>query len=224
MSVKTLHAEWNAFLEDELKQDYFQSLTAFVNDAYRKGPVYPPANQVFRAFNLCLPAQVKVVIIGQDPYHQAGQANGLCFSVNAGIKLPPSLKNIFKELESDLPGWKSPDSGELEPWAGQGVLLLNAVLSVADSMPGSHKDCGWQRFTDAVITKLSKEKEHLVFMLWGNYAQSKASLIDQNKHLVLMAAHPSPLARGAFFGNRHFSKANTYLKEKDLKEIDWSLT
>lgn len=224
MSVKTLHTDWNVFLEDELKQNYFQSLSAFVNEAYRKGPVYPPAHEVFRAFNLCLPSHVKVVIIGQDPYHQPGQANGLCFSVNAGIKLPPSLKNIFKELETDIPGWKLPESGELEAWARQGVLLLNAVLSVADSMPGSHKDCGWQRFTDAVIAKLSREKEHLVFMLWGNYAQTKVPLIDQNKHLVLLAAHPSPLARGAFFGNRHFSKANTYLKEKCLNEIDWKLT
>lgn len=224
MIVKSLHKDWNDFLEQELNQDYFLNLSQFVNEAYRQHKVYPPANQVFRAFNLCLPNQVKVVLIGQDPYHQPGQANGLCFSVSPGIRIPPSLKNIFKELETDLRGWQYPINGDLENWAKQGVLLLNAVLSVEDSKPGSHKDSGWQRFTDAVITKLSQEKKHLVFMLWGNFAISKASLIDAKKHLVLTAAHPSPLARGAFFGNKHFSKTNTYLEQNNIGVIDWSLT
>ena len=161
--------------------------------------VYPPANELFKAFNLCPPTQLKLVIIGQDPYHQPGQANGLCFSVNPGVTVPPSLKNIFKELQTDLPDWKIPSSGALEKWATQGILLLNAVLSVVASQPGSHRDSGWQTFTDAVIRKLSASHEHLVFLLWGQYAISKTVLIDQEKHLCLTAAHPSPLARGAFF-------------------------
>jgi len=224
MPIKSLHADWNELLNKEFSKDYFIRLSEFVNSEYLSKSIYPPKQQVFNAFNLCLPSNLKVVIIGQDPYHQAGQANGLSFSISDGIRVPPSLKNIFKELELDIPGFRSPASGNLEPWSKQGVLLLNTLLTVEDSKPGSHRDSGWLQFTDAVITTLSEQKVHLVFMLWGNYAISKETLIDASKHLILKAAHPSPLARGAFFGNKHFSKANAYLLTTGQTEVNWLLT
>jgi uracil-DNA glycosylase len=182
MAIKSLHADWNELLNEEFSKAYFLALSAFVNAAYLSKPVYPPRQQVFNAFNLCLPSKLKVVIIGQDPYHQAGQANGLSFSVNNGVRIPPSLKNIFKELEQDIQGFCSPASGNLEAWARQGVLLLNTVLTVEDSQPGSHRDSGWLQFTDAVIRVLSERKEHVVFMLWGNYATSKDSRLHIHHH------------------------------------------
>jgi uracil-DNA glycosylase len=185
--------------------------------------VYPPSGLVFNALNLCPFDTIKVVIMGQDPYHGAGQAHGLCFSVNDGVKQPPSLRNIFKELQADIEGFSPPESGNLQAWALQGVLLLNSVLTVAASSPGSHRSFGWEKFTDAVINAVSSRKDHAVFMLWGAYAISKEPLIDQQKHLVLKAAHPSPLAGGAFFGCRHFSKANSYLVEHGVAPINWKL-
>lgn len=224
MAIKSLHPDWNELLNQEFSKDYFKGLSDFVNNSYKSKAVYPPKQLVFSAFNLCLPSALKVVIIGQDPYHQAGQANGLSFSVSDGIRIPPSLKNIFKELEQDIAGFRSPASGNLEAWAKQGVLLLNTVLTVEDSQPGSHRDSGWLQFTDAVIKTISERKHHLVFMLWGNYAISKETLIDSSKHLILKAAHPSPLARGAFFGSKHFSQANAYLKTTGQAEVNWLLT
>lgn len=221
MSIKNLDLHWNELLKAEFEKDYFIKLSQAVNQAYQSKIVYPPAKLVFNAFNLCKFNEVKVVIIGQDPYHGEGQANGLCFSVNDGIRQPPSLQNIFKELKTDIPGFEIPQSGNLERWAKQGVLMLNAVLTVEASLPGSHKSFGWEYFTDAVIKLISDKKEHLVFLLWGNYAIGKSPLINANKHLVLTAAHPSPLARGAFFGCKHFSKTNQYLRENNLPVINW---
>jgi uracil-DNA glycosylase len=222
--IKSLSAEWNELLSAEFEKPYFKVLSESVNNAYKSQTVFPPPSLVFNALSLCSLASLKVVIIGQDPYHGRGQAHGLSFSVNTGIRQPPSLKNIFKELVSDVPGFKVPDSGDLSGWARQGVLLLNAILTVQEANPGSHKGFGWEHFTDAIIRLISEKKEHVVFLLWGNYAISKVNLIDAGKHLVLTAAHPSPLARGAFFGNKHFSKTNTYLKNKGLSTIDWNLT
>lgn len=224
MSIQSLHSDWNHLLRKEFSQPYISELSRFVNASYLNSLVYPPRQKVFAAFNLCLPSQIKVVLLGQDPYHQAGQANGLSFSVSDGIKIPPSLKNIYKELEQDIPGFQIPSSGNLENWARQGVLLLNTVLTVEDSKPGSHREAGWLKFTDAVIKTLSDTKTNLVFMLWGNFAASKETLIDSSKHLILKAAHPSPLARGAFFGCKHFSKANQYLQETGQTKINWMLT
>ena len=223
MAIRTLSADWNELLAAEYSKPYFDTLSRAVNSAYASGSVYPPAVQVFNAFNLCPFDAVKVVIIGQDPYHGAGQAHGLCFSVNEGVAQPPSLQNIFKELQSDIEGFVPPRSGNLEAWARQGVLLLNAVLTVSAGSPGSHRAFGWEVFTDAVISAISERKAHVAFLLWGNYAMSKEKLIDQSRHLVLKAAHPSPLARGAFFGCRHFSKANGFLAAKGLAPIDWRL-
>lgn len=223
MSIKSLSAEWNELLKDEFEKPYYKQLTQQVNEAYKSQSVFPPAKQVFNAMVLCPFDQVKVVILGQDPYHGYGQANGLSFSVNDGIKQPPSQQNIFKELKTDIPGFETPVSGNLESWAKQGVLMLNAILTVQEGLPGSHKNFGWEKFTDALIKLVSDHKEHVVFMLWGNFAISKAALIDASKHLVLTAAHPSPLARGAFFGSKHFSKANDYLAQHYLKPIDWKL-
>ena len=224
MSIRGLNQDWNQFIQDEFDKPYFKQLSAFVNSAYTNKTIYPPKDKVFQAFNLCPPASLKVVIIGQDPYHQALQANGLCFSVNDGIKIPPSLQNVFKELEQDIPGFVPPKSGNLEHWAREGILLLNAILTVEAAQPGSHKDAGWQYFTDAVIQKISDSKEHIVFLLWGNFAISKAELINSEKHLVLKAAHPSPLARGAFFGNKHFSKTNAYLQSHGIQPVNWMLS
>jgi uracil-DNA glycosylase len=212
---------WKKRLENEFKSPYFDTLTEFVKSEYTHHTVYPPGKEIFRAFDCCGFENVRVVIIGQDPYHGPGQANGLCFSVRPEVKMPPSLVNIFKEIREDL-GKPFPPNGDLERWAVQGVLLLNATLTVRASTAGSHQNKGWETFTDAAIKKLSDERENIVFMLWGAYAQKKGELIDKNKHFVLQSAHPSPFsADRGFFGNKHFSKANAYLKSKGLKEIDW---
>lgn len=222
MLQKYLHNSWLKHLENEINEQSFVELLVFTKNAYATKVIYPPKELVFNAFNLCHFEDVKVVIIGQDPYHGPGQANGLAFSVSNGIKVPPSLKNIFKELNTDVNA-QIPVSGNLENWAKQGVLLLNTILTVEQGLPGSHRNKGWEAFTDKVIQRISSEKEHVVFLLWGNYAIQKESLIDASKHLILKAAHPSPLARGAFFGCKHFSSTNSYLVKNSLKPIDWEL-
>lgn len=220
MQVK-IAPSWKAHLSAEFEKPYFLQLIDFVKAEYTQNVVYPPGKEIFRAFDHCDFEQVKVVIIGQDPYHGPGQANGLCFSVRDGVRMPPSLVNIFKEIHKDL-GKPIPASGDLERWANQGVLLLNATLTVRASSPGSHQNKGWETFTDAVIKTISDQKENLVFLLWGAYAQKKGEVIDRNKHLVLMSPHPSPFsADRGFFGCKHFSKANAYLKSKGLTEINW---
>lgn len=220
MNVK-IDPSWHTQLEKEFEKQYFKDLTDFVRKEYQTKRIYPPGSLIFNAFNVCPFSNVKVVLLGQDPYHGPNQAHGLCFSVNDKIPLPPSLQNIYKEIESDL-NIKTYTTGNLERWAKQGVFLLNATLTVQSGMAGSHQGKGWETFTDAVIKILSQEKEHLVFLLWGSYAQQKASLIDENKHLVLRAVHPSPLsAYRGFFGCRHFSKTNEYLQLNGLPEIDW---
>jgi len=212
---------WKGMLESEFEKEYFDKLIQFVKSEYQTQTVYPPGKEIFRAFDFCAVDDVKVVIIGQDPYHGASQANGLCFSVRDGIRMPPSLVNIFKEIHDDL-GKPIPTSGDLERWSKQGVLLLNATLTVRASSPGSHQNKGWETFTDAVIKLISEKKSNVVFLLWGAYAQKKGEVIDRSKHLVLMSAHPSPFsADRGFFGCKHFSKANDYLRSKGLKEIDW---
>lgn len=216
-----IEKSWKNRLKDEFKKDYFKRLATDVREAYLARTVYPPPKLVFNAFNLCPFDEVKVVIIGQDPYHGPGQAHGLCFSVQEGVPTPPSLQNIYKEIKSDL-GKEIPLSGNLERWAKQGVLLLNATLTVEQSRAGSHQGWGWETFTDAAIKKISEEKVGVVFMLWGRYAQNKASLIDETKHLILRAAHPSPLsAYNGWFGSKHFSQANKYLKDQGKAPIDW---
>jgi uracil-DNA glycosylase len=214
---------WLQALSDDINTSDIQNLESFLEHEFSSHKlIFPPKSMIFQAFELCPPDSVKVVLIGQDPYHAPGQAHGLSFSVHDGVKFPPSLKNMFKELQSDL-GVEAPFSGNLSRWAKQGVFLLNAVLTVESGKPGSHAQKGWELFTDAVIRYLSKNNSHLVFLLWGNYAFKKAELIDENKHLILKAAHPSPLARGAFFGCKHFSKTNEYLKSKGKNPIDWQL-
>jgi uracil-DNA glycosylase len=216
-----IESSWKNRLSDEFRQPYFEDLIQFVKQEYQSQTVYPPGQEIFHAFDCCEFDRVKVVIIGQDPYHGQGQANGLCFSVRRGVRMPPSLVNIFKEIKNDL-GKPIPPSGDLERWARQGVLLLNATLTVRASSPGSHQNKGWEIFTDAVIRKISKEREHIVFLLWGAYAQRKGEIIDRNKNLVLVSAHPSPFsADRGFFGCGHFSKTNAYLKSKGITEIDW---
>jgi uracil-DNA glycosylase len=216
-----MEPSWKEKLGSEFEKPYFQQLTAFVKEEYQQQTIYPPGREIFRAFDQCPFDQVKVVIIGQDPYHGPGQANGLCFSVRDGQRLPPSLVNIFKELKQDLHK-PIPVSGELERWASQGVLLLNATLTVRASTPGSHQNKGWEQFTDSVIRLLSEQKENLVFILWGAYAQKKGEVIDRGRHLVLMSAHPSPFsADRGFFGSKPFSKTNQYLASKGIPEIDW---
>lgn len=216
-----IEESWKAHLQPEFEKDYFQTLTSFVREEYKQGPVYPPGSLIFNAFNLCPFDQVKVVIIGQDPYHGPGQAHGLCFSVNDGVRFPPSLVNIFKEIKTDI-GTDVPPTGNLTRWAEQGVLLLNATLTVRAHQAASHQKKGWEAFTDAAIRELAENREHLVFILWGAYAQKKGAFIDRNKHLVLSSAHPSPLsAYNGFFGNKHFSKTNEYLKAHGEKEIIW---
>jgi len=220
MEVK-IEPSWKLALQTEFDKDYFVNLTAFVRNEYKTRLTFPPANLIFNAFDQCPFDQVKVVIIGQDPYHGDGQANGLCFSVNDGVSFPPSLLNIFKEIERDL-GKPMPASGNLTRWAQQGVLLLNATLTVQAHLAGSHQNHGWETFTDGVIHKLATEKEYLVFLLWGSYAQKKGAFIDSSKHLVLKSVHPSPLsAYRGFIGNNHFSLANAYLKEQGKQEINW---
>lgn len=222
MTVR-IENSWKQALQSEFDEPYFGELAAFLHREKRSGAViYPPGDRIFRAFDLCPLQDVKVVILGQDPYHGPGQAMGLSFSVPDGITAPPSLKNIFKEIESDL-GIKMSGRPNLEPWASQGVLMLNAVLTVRAGAPASHSDIGWQRFTDAVIRTISDRCEGVVFLLWGNYARAKRELIDSSRHYVLEAAHPSPLARGAFFGCRHFSKTNEILKKNNKTPINWQL-
>ena len=221
MDVK-IEQSWKDVLESEFSKEYFTRLTQFVKEEYNGDtPIYPPARLIFNAFNHCPFDKVKVVILGQDPYHGAGQANGLCFSVNKGIPFPPSLLNIFKEIQSDL-GTPSPQDGDLTRWSDQGVLLLNATLTVRASQAGSHQRHGWEEFTDAAIRELASRRNGIVFILWGSYAQKKGAFIDRSRHLVLTSPHPSPLsAYQGFFGNHHFSTANSYLKKQGLSEINW---
>ena len=216
-----IEESWKQRLAPEFEKDYFVKLTEFVRTEYASQTIYPPAKLIFNAFDHCPFNEVKVVIIGQDPYHGPGQAHGLCFSVTEGVPNPPSLQNIFKEILSDL-GKPLPPNGDLTRWARQGVLLLNATLTVQGGKAGSHQRKGWEDFTDAAIRHLAEEREHLVFILWGAYAQKKGAFIDRNKHLVLTSAHPSPLsAYNGFFGNKHFSRTNEYLKAHGIAEIDW---
>lgn len=225
MSQSPFHSSWDPYLLPELKKPYMQQVLAFLKTERKAGKsIYPPAENIFQALKLTPFDQVKVVILGQDPYHGEGQAHGLCFSVNKGVKIPPSLVNIFKELESDL-GITSPDHGNLTLWANQGVLLLNTVLSVEYSKPGSHHKKGWEQFTDKVIEVLNQQKKHLVFVLWGAPAQKKASAVDQSKHFIIESPHPSPLSsyRG-FFGSKPFSKTNDYLVTKGLAPVNWKLS
>lgn len=220
MKVK-IEESWEKVLQPDFDKPYFKELTDFVRSEYAATTIYPPASLIFNAFNLCPFDKVKVVIIGQDPYHGPGQAHGLCFSVNDGVQFPPSLQNIFKEIKSDL-DIPIPTSGNLTRWAEQGVLLLNATLTVRAHSAGSHQKKGWETFTDSVIRILAEQKENLVFILWGAYAQKKGAFIDKNRHLVLSSAHPSPLsAYNGFFGNHHFSLTNKWLTEHNLKAIDW---
>ena len=220
MNVR-IEESWKKRLQPEFDKDYFVRLTDFARNEYAITTVYPPGSQMFSAFDACPFEKVKVVILGQDPYHEPRQAHGLCFSVNDGIPFPPSLLNIFKEIETDL-GIPMPRSGNLSRWAEQGVLLLNATLTVLAHQAGSHQNKGWETFTDAVIHRLAEEREHLVFILWGSYAQRKGDFIDRNKHLVLSSPHPSPLsAHRGFFGNHHFSKTNKYLSEHGIAPIQW---
>lgn len=224
MSDVKIEASWKEVLKDEFSQPYFQSLATFLKQAKAEGKtIYPPGSLIFNAFNSTPFDEVKVVILGQDPYHNPGEAMGLSFSVPRGVRIPPSLKNIYKELHNDV-GIAIPNHGDLTAWAKQGVFLLNAMLTVERNQPRSHHNVGWQNFTDAVIRKLSDEREHLVFMLWGGFARKKKELIDTNRHLVLESAHPSPLAGNAFFGNHHFSKANAYLQKNGKEPIDWRLS
>jgi uracil-DNA glycosylase len=220
MEVK-IEPGWKEALRDEFGKEYFLALTEFVKDEYKSGAAYPPPKFIFRAFELTPFDKVKAVILGQDPYHGAGQANGLSFAVPPGVRLPPSLQNIFKELESDLGPVRS-KTGDLERWASQGVLMLNATLTVRAAAPGSHQNKGWEQFTDAVIRALNDRREHLAFILWGNYAKQKGAHIDRAKHLVIQSAHPSPFAaHSGFFGSKPFSKANEYLKKHGEAPIDW---
>lgn len=217
-----IDTSWKDRLEPEFEKAYFKSLVHFVKNEYSQYTCYPKGSEIFSAFDHCSFDDVNVVIIGQDPYHGPGQANGLCFSVNDGIPHPPSLINIFREIETDL-GKPYPQSGNLERWADQGVLLLNATLTVRAHQAGSHQNKGWEIFTDEVIRKVSEEKEHVVFLLWGGYAKRKGSKIDRSKHCVLETGHPSPLSanRGLWFGNKHFSKTNAYLEQQGQEPIAW---
>ena len=223
MSNVQIEESWKEALAKEFEQPYFQSLATFLRKEKQNGKtVYPPGPLIFNAFNTTPFDKVKIVILGQDPYHNPGEAMGLSFSVPRGVRIPPSLQNIYKELKEDL-GIPIPSHGDLTHWAEQGVFLLNAMLTVERNKPRSHQKIGWQTFTDAVIRRLSDQGEGLVFMLWGGFARQKKMLIDSSKHLVLEAAHPSPLAGGAFFGSRHFSRANAYLKEQGKEAVDWKL-
>ena len=221
MDVK-IEESWHRELCGEFDKQYFIDLTAFVRQEYNQGTCYPPGRLIFNAFNLCPFDKVKVVIIGQDPYHEPGQAHGLSFSVCDGVAFPPSLQNIFKEIQQDL-GKPMPMTGNLTRWAEQGVLMLNATLTVRAHHAASHQRRGWEQFTDAAIKALSLHREHVVFILWGGYARSKASLIDGSRHMILQSVHPSPLSanRGGWFGNHHFSRCNAYLEENGMTPIDW---
>lgn len=214
---------WQSILSEEIQKQYFEDLIKAVDEEYQNQICFPPKELLFAAFDYCTFEDLKVVIIGQDPYHGDGEANGLCFSVNENIKIPPSLRNIFREINQDLDTVFLPTSGNLNCWAKQGVLLLNASLSVQKDSPNSHKHLKWNLFTDAVIEKISEQKEQVVFLLWGSFAQKKGSKIDRNKHLVLESGHPSPMSanQGKWFGNKHFSQTNLYLKSKGKNEIKW---
>jgi len=217
-----IETHWKKILKDEFQKLYFQNLAEFVKSEYQNYNCYPKGNEIFKAFDLCPFPDVKVVILGQDPYHGFGQAHGLCFSVNDGIPKPPSLENIFKALNEDV-GKPIPKNGNLSDWAKQGVLLLNATLTVRAGEAGSHQGQGWETFTNTVITSLSNERKNLVFLLWGGFAKRKSTLIDKQKHLVLTSGHPSPLSanRGYWFGHKHFSETNNYLKKNGLEQIIW---
>ena len=221
MNVR-IHDSWKKVLEAEFEKDYFQQLTSYVKKEYTEHKCFPPGAEIFAAFDHSTFDDTKVVILGQDPYHGPGQANGLCFSVHDGVAIPPSLINIFKEIETDL-DQPFPKTGNLERWADQGVLLLNATLSVRAHQAGSHQNKGWEIFTDEVIRTISAQKQNVVFLLWGGFAKKKIKLIDEQKHLVLTSGHPSPLSanRGYWFGNKHFSKANDYLKSVGKTPINW---
>lgn len=218
-----IEESWKQILKQEFKKDYFSNIKKFLLDEFEVGKtIYPPGKQIFNAFNLTPFSRLKVVIIGQDPYHGPGQAMGLCFSVPENIKVPASLKRIYKELHNDI-GMDIPNHGDLTKWAKQGVFLLNAILTVEHKSPSSHKKIGWQEFTDNVIKKISDEKEGIVFLLWGNFAKAKREIIDESKHHILDSAHPSPLAGNKFFDNHHFSKTNELLKKQGKETIDWTL-
>jgi uracil-DNA glycosylase len=221
MNIK-IEDSWKLKLFEEFKKKYFEELIAFVKKEYQNHKCYPPGNKIFNAFEKCDFSKTKVVILGQDPYHGQGQANGLCFSVNEGMDFPPSLRNIFKELNNDL-NIEIPKSGNLEKWASQGVLLLNSTLTVRENQAGSHQNKGWEIFTDKIIEILNSKKENLVFLLWGNYAHKKGNLIDQQKHYVLKSKHPSPLSanQGGWFHQNHFSKTNIFLESKNIEPIEW---
>lgn len=223
MFVETIHSSWLDFFNTESQKNYFKELMMSVEEEYQNHVCFPPRKLLFNAFNHCGFDDLNVVIIGQDPYHGVGEANGLCFSVNDGVPIPPSLRNIFREINDEFGYVFFPVSGNLERWADQGVLLLNASLSVRMDLANSHKHLKWNLFTDAVIKKISDEKENVVFLLWGGFAQKKGSKIDRNKHLVLETGHPSPLSanQGKWFGNQHFSKTNAFLKERGKAEIVW---
>jgi uracil-DNA glycosylase len=220
MDVK-IESGWKEALAEEFEKDYFRELTAFVRREYREGTIYPPAGEIFRAFDCCPFERVKVVILGQDPYHEPGQAHGLCFSVREGVAFPPSLVNIFKEIANDV-GSPVPPNGDLTRWAVQGVLLLNATLTVKAHQAGSHQNRGWETFTDAVIRRLAASRDHIVYLLWGAYAQNKCAIIPAKRNLILRSVHPSPLsAYRGFFGNKHFSQANDYLIACGKTPIAW---
>ncbi len=216
---------WIEFIKQESQKEYFIKLMEFVDKEYINTAIYPPKEQIFNAFTFCPLDKVKVVILGQDPYHGFGQAHGLSFSVNKGVTIPPSLRNIYKELQTDV-SFNIPNHGNLTEWAQQGVLLLNDVLTVKESKPGSHQKIGWEQFTEQIILHLSEQKEDIVFMLWGNYAQKKGEKINVNKHLVLTSGHPSPMSanQGKWFNNKHFSQANTFLTNKGKQPINWQLS
>jgi uracil-DNA glycosylase len=219
-----IEPSWQHLLNEEFDKLYFDNLTSFIKSELASGKeIYPKGGDIFKAFELTPVKNLKVVILGQDPYHNPGEAMGLCFSVPKNMKVPPSLKNIYKELHTDVEGFIIPSHGDLTEWATQGVLLLNAFLTVEKNKPLSHKNSGWETFTDAVITQISNELTGIVFLLWGNFAKGKATLIDQTKHLVLTAAHPSPLAGGAFFGSKHFSQTNDYLSSSGKSTINWNV-
>lgn len=218
-----INNDWDLILKDEFEKEYFKKIEIFLDRAYKDKNIYPPREEIFKALELSSYQNTKVVILGQDPYYNYGQAQGLSFSVNEGVKLPPSLRNIYKEMESDL-DIKPANTGSLISWAKQGVLLLNASLTVEEKNPNSHKSIGWQIFTDKIISSLNERQEPLVFILWGNFARSKKSLITNKRHMIIESAHPSPLsARHGFFGTKPFSKTNEFLKKNNIKEIDWKI-
>lgn len=220
-----IHSSWKAVLQQEFEKEYFSEIKQQLLEEHKAGKsIYPAGKHIFNAYDSAPLDKVKVVIIGQDPYHGPGQAHGLSFSVLPGVKTPPSLKNIYKELVNDIPGFKTPDHGHLQSWANQGVLLLNAILTVRAKEPASHRKLGWEQFTDATISAISENRENIVFLLWGNFAQKKSNLIDESKHLILKAAHPSPFsAYNGFFGCKHFSKANKHLEKLDSAPINWQV-